>query len=146
MVEGPICCDTSFLFSLYANNVHTASALRIVRKLDRPFTLSKFNEFELANALRLAEFRKILNSGKAAMLLAEFEADVLDCRHVIAPCNLAEIVDEAKRLSSRFTLSEGYRAFDILHVATAVHLSACRFFTFDENQRALAGAEGLKTN
>jgi predicted nucleic acid-binding protein len=32
---------------------------------------------------------------------------------------------------------------DILHVATALHLGATEFLTFDANQKELAEAEGL---
>ncbi len=37
----------------------------------------------------------------------------------------------------------GHHAFDVLHVATALHLGAKVFLTFDANQK-LAEAEGLK--
>jgi len=33
---------------------------------------------------------------------------------------------------------------DILHVATALHLGAREFLSFDGNQRKLARAEGMK--
>jgi len=33
---------------------------------------------------------------------------------------------------------------DVLHVATALHLGAREFLTFDANQRKLAAAEKLK--
>ena len=36
------------------------------------------------------------------------------------------------------------RFADILHVATALHLGATEFFTFDANQKKLAEAAGLK--
>ena len=42
------------------------------------------------------------------------------------------------------TVTGGHRAFDILHVAAAVHLGADEFLTFDSNQRRLALATGLK--
>jgi hypothetical protein len=35
------------------------------------------------------------------------------------------------------TVTGGHRAFDILHVAAAVHLGADEFLTFDSNQRKL---------
>jgi len=37
-----------------------------------------------------------------------------------------------------------YRAFDVLHVATALTLGAKVLLTFDGDQAALAKAEGLK--
>jgi predicted nucleic acid-binding protein len=54
-------------------------------------------------------------------------------------------VDTAKRLSATYTLGSGYRGFDILHIAAALTLGATEFLTFDENQKKLASAEGLRT-
>lgn len=50
----------------------------------------------------------------------------------------------AERLSAQCTYAEGYRAFDVPHVATALHLGAAEFLTLDTNQKKLAKAEGLK--
>lgn len=49
----------------------------------------------------------------------------------------------AEELSGRHTEQRGHRRADILHVATAVHLGAAEFLTFDANQKLLAEAEGL---
>jgi hypothetical protein len=40
-------------------------------------------------------------------------------------------------------MDSGYRAFDILHVATAQQFTASEFLTFDGKQRELAESEGL---
>jgi predicted nucleic acid-binding protein len=47
-------------------------------------------------------------------------------------------------MSKRRTIAGGHRSVDILHVATALHLGARIFLTFDTNQRKLAAAEKLK--
>jgi len=140
----PVCCDTSILFSLYGNDAHTPRAIAWIRRLARPLTLSRINQYELANALRFAEFRQFLAQGKAAAYLADFEADIAAGKLVVEICNLADVVSDAMRLSAAHTLTGGHRSFDILHVAAAVHLGAKEFLTFDDNQRKLAEAEGLK--
>jgi predicted nucleic acid-binding protein len=137
------CCDTSLLFALYGNDAHSTRAIGWVRKQSQPISLSPFNEYELANALRFAEYHGTLRPGDAAACWADFEADLTAGRLATPPCNLAAVVAEAKRLSASHTLSSGHRSFDILHVATAVHLGAKRFLTFDRNQRVLAKAERL---
>jgi predicted nucleic acid-binding protein len=53
------------------------------------------------------------------------------------------VVGIAERLSAQYTWSEGYRGFDVLHVATALHLGATEFLSFDAGQKRLAEAEGL---
>lgn len=77
------------------------------------------------------------------MFWAHFEADRASGRLQIRVCNLADAVEEAKRLSATHTPAGGHRGFDILHVATALSLKAKRLLTFDGNQKKLAEAEGL---
>jgi predicted nucleic acid-binding protein len=79
-----------------------------------------------------------------ATALDAFESDCRLDRMIIVPCNLLSIVQEARRLSSLHTVEGGYRSFDILHVAAALHLQADVFLSFDINQRKLATKEGLK--
>jgi predicted nucleic acid-binding protein len=138
-----ICADTSFLFSLYGNDVHTPRTLEWMKSQNTALTLSALNEFELANALRFAEFRKTIARGEAAQFLAEFEADRVNGLLIIQSCNLADVLNEAKRLSSLHTRLGGHRGFDILHVASALKMKATHFLTFDDNQKKLAAAEGL---
>jgi predicted nucleic acid-binding protein len=61
----------------------------------------------------------------------------------LTPCDFPVIIEEARRLSDRYTLAGGHRSFDILHVATARIVKATTFLSFDANQRKLAGAVGL---
>lgn len=138
-----ICCDTSFLFSLYGNDANTDAAIEWIAASQHPLRVSKLNEFELANALRFAEFRKSLPSGMAAECIADFEKDLEDGLLQVELCNLAEVIDEAGRISASHTLSKGSRGFDILHVAAALKIGAVVFLTFDRNQRQLAEAEDL---
>ena len=48
-----------------------------------------------------------------------------------------------RRLSSSDTLKRGLRWFDILHVASALKMTATHFIMIDVNQRELVVAEGL---
>jgi len=136
--------DTSFLFSLYGNDAHTARAVRFMKRRTSPLALTALGEYELGNALRFAEFRKGIAAGEAALFWAQFEADCACGRIQIRICNLAGVIEEAKRLSATHTLNGGHRGFDMLHVAAALHLGAKDFLTFDANQKKLAEAEGLK--
>lgn len=136
-----ICCDTSFLFSVYAHDCHTTQAHSWLRRNRVALTLSVLNNFEFANALRFAEFRKVLKPGMAAVCLAQFEADLGQGRLKLEICNLADVLSEANRLSATHTIWKGHRSFDIVHIAVAVHLDARKFLTFDSNQKKLAKAE-----
>lgn len=139
-----ICADTSFLFSVYGNDGNTSRAVSWLRSQRTALALTSLNEFELGNALRFAEFRKVIGPGESAVFWAQYEADRASGRLMVHACNLADVVDEAKRLSAMHTLSQGHRGFDILHVAAALRMKATRFLSFDANQRKLAEAEGLE--
>ena len=140
-----VCCDTSFLFSLYGWDAHTDRALALVTKLSAPLTLTPLNDYELRNAVRFSVFRKVLEATAGAEILAAFDSDLATGRLILNQTNLTSVVNEAKRLSAAYTTVAGLRSFDILHVAAATHLSARLFLSFDANQRSLAQAAGLKT-
>jgi len=139
-----VCCDTSFLFSLYGRDANTPRAAAVARKTGAPLTLSPFNEYEFENATRLAVFQGSLSSEIGLAMLADYEADKADGRVITVSCNLAAVLTEARRLSASYTLSSGHRGFDILHVAAAKVMRADSFISFDKNQRALAKAAGMK--
>lgn len=136
--------DTSFLFSLYGNDAHTPRAVSFMKGRKSPLTLTVLGEYELGNALRFAEFRKVIAPGEAATFCAQFEADRASGRLQLQICNLAAVIQEAKRISAMHTLKGGHRGLDILHVATALLLGVTEFLTFDANQKKLAEGEGLK--
>ena len=138
-----IVCDTSFLFSLYGNDVHSPSAVAWVAQQKRAIHLNCLIQFEFGNALRFSEFRKLIPGGYAARYWAGFEAAIAQGRLILATSNLADVVEEAKRLSAMRTLTGGHRGFDILHVASALTMKATHFLTFDLNQKKLAQSEGI---
>jgi len=139
-----IACDTSFLFSLYGSDAHSPKSVAWSARNTRALYLNSLTYFEFGNAVRFSEFRKAIPLGASAQYWAGFEAAIAQGRLIVVTSNLADVVDEAKRLSSTHTLSGGHRGFDILHVASALKMHANQFLTFDGNQKKLAEAEGLK--
>ena len=138
------CCDTSFLYSLYGSDAHSSAAASFLRGIDSPVSISEFNRFELTNALRLAFFRKLISAQQRESFLEQFGNDVRKQLLSVESTNLADVLNEAGRISEAHTSSGGHRGFDILHVAAARNLGATDFLTFDQNQRKLARAVGLK--
>ena len=141
-----VSCDTSFLASLYLLDTHTPKARAKLRQIRPPeeLLLSPFHLYELPNAVRLSVFRGLRNASAAETILAAFEADLASGYFALPTCNLASVLIEARRLSATHTMTGGHRAFDILHVAVALHLGTSEFLTFDTNQRKLATVVGLK--
>jgi predicted nucleic acid-binding protein len=141
-----VSCDTSFLASLYLLDTYTPKARAKLRQIRPPeeLMLSPFHLYELPNAVRLSVFQGLRNAAAGETILAAFEADLASGYFALPTCNLASVLIEARRLSASHTITGGHRAFNILHVAAALHLGANEFLTFDTNQRKLAAAAGLK--
>ena len=140
-------CDASFLHSLYLIDSHTREARVRVQQITDPadrIALSPFHQYELPNAIRLSVFRGLRDADAGEAILAAFQTDLNDGFFELPTCNLAVVLVEAKRLSSDYTVNGGHRAFDILHVAAALHFGTREFLTFDAKQSKLALAVGLK--
>ena len=141
-----VSCDTSFLHALYLIDHHTHKARARVQQMASAdhLALSPFHQYELLNAIRLSVFRGLRDAAAGEAIVTAFQTDLADGQFELPTCNLASVLIEAERLSNCYTISGGYRAFDILHVAAALHFGASEFLTFDRNQSKLALAVGLK--
>ena len=137
--------DTSLLVSLYLADANTPQALASVAASGRPLLLTSWQQFELENALQLRLFRR--ESSRADLAEAETRLTEDLAAGVVVPVTLSmsSVLPIARQLTARHTALVGCRAFDVFHVAAAVHLRASRFLTFDVRQLALARAAGLRT-
>jgi len=135
--------DTSFLVSLYGQDANSAEAQRLAAVLKVPFAFTPLVRLEAHNAFRLAVFRNEITPDECRDALAIIEANFRTGALVEAPVAWAEVYAEAEALSAAHTEKLGTRAFDLLHVATAVVLGAKDFFTFDTRQKALAVKAGM---
>jgi predicted nucleic acid-binding protein len=142
--------DTSFLCALYRGQNNTAEAIAHAQRMPEPVYASSLLLFEFRQSVRWQEFlhRKDESKGfdrsTVTTVLASLQANIASGAISVVPANWADVHSIAESLSARHTLPGGHRGFDILHVATALHLGATQFLTFDANQKKLAKAEGLK--
>ena len=63
-----------------------------------------------------------------------------------SPLTLHELEGDVESLVTRYTARHGFRAYDILHVASARALGCSRFLTFDAKARKLAHLVGMHTD
>jgi len=141
---APVYADTSLLVSLYLADANTPQALAAVAAAARPLILTAWQEFEMENAFQLRLFRQESTRADLATATAHLTRDIAAGMVVPTPLPVASVLPVARELTARHTASGGCRAFDVFHVAVALHLGASRFLSFDARQRALARAAGLR--
>lgn len=143
--------DTSLLCALYREQDNSQAADRLMQQELTPVHISSLVLFEFRQSVRLQTFRfsKHRSQGyskkEAQQMIEALQANIAAGRLIIAPVeDWAKVHSRAEELSAQYTSEAGHRSFDVLHVATALELEASQFFSFDENQSALATAAGLK--
>ncbi len=142
--------DTSFLCSLYRLQIFTSQAIKWRDAHREPLPVSTLLLLEFRQSVRLQmrlhskDRTKGYGLREASAMLRDFQSDLAAGIMRVVPVDWADVHAIAERLSATHTSREGHRLADILHVATALHLGMKGFLTFDERQRDLAEAEGLR--
>lgn len=140
-----IYADASFLVSLYSPDANSGVAARTMRASRGDRFVSTLGELEVINAVGLRVFRKEVSATQAQASLKDFEGDLRAGVFQLRPL-LEQIFERARHLSRQTTPKLGTRTADLLHVATALELSAEYLYTFDQRQRKLAQTVRLKLN
>lgn len=141
--------DTSFLCAMFRMQANSPKAAEYFAKMPEPLHVASPLLFEFRQSTRWQTFlhgkdqTKGFDRATGQATLAKLQSNIASGAIVVVPVEWADIASIAERLSAQFTWTEGYRGFDLLHVATALHLGAVEFLTFDIKQKALAEEEGL---
>lgn len=142
--------DTSFLCALYRTQVSSPRADQFMAGLSGALGVSSLLLLEFRQSVRF-QIRLHLNARskgfaqtEGQQMLNDLQIDLNAGLISSIPVDWAAVHQRAEALSSAHTLAAGHRLADILHVATALHLGASEFLTFDAHQKTLAEAVGLK--
>jgi hypothetical protein len=141
--------DTSFLCSIYREQDHSPLADKYRESMTEPLHFTRLLEFEFLQAIELqvwlhaADRTKGYSRHVADLMNADWHADVASGANRVAACDMDAVLGLASTYSWQRTAKGGNRTLDILHVATAVHLGAKEFLTFDGRQKKLARHAGL---
>lgn len=141
--------DTSFLCAMYRKQANSLEAARHFAAMSEPLHVASPLLYEFRQSTRWQAFLHAKDAAKgfdratAQAALGMLQMNMAIGALVVVPVDWADVASIAERLSAQYTWTEGYRGFDVLHVATALHLGAVEFLTFDQKQKALAEAEGL---
>ena len=136
--------DTSYLVALYVPNDHTTAALRHrSRYTGGPIHFTPLHRLELRTVVRQCARARFITETEARRILRSIEEDLEDGTLVHQPLDWTESLRHAETIASRRAFKMPCRSLDLWHVAAAVELSVKDFVTFDQDQLALAKAEGI---
>jgi predicted nucleic acid-binding protein len=141
--------DTSFLCAFYRKQANSPQAAAHFARMPEALHVASPLLFEFKQSVRWQVFLHSKDPAKgygratALAALGKLQGEIAMGAVIIVPIDWADVASIAERLSGQYTCTEGYRGFDVVHVATALHLGASEFLTFDGKQKQLAEAEGL---
>jgi predicted nucleic acid-binding protein len=142
--------DTSFLCSLYREQEHSPLADDYRDSMSEPLHFTRLLEFEFLQSIELQVWLHAADRSKgyprpvADQMIADWQADVAAGLNRVVSFDMDAVLGLASTYSHQRTARGGNRTLDILHVATAVHLRAREFLTFDGRQKKLARHAGMK--
>jgi len=142
--------DSSFLCAIYRRQTNSPQAAAHFQAMSEALHVSGLLLYEFRQSVRFQVWLHTQDKSKGYPQadcdrgLADLKTDLDTGAVVVATVNWPDVHRLAEELSARHSISGGHRGFDVLHVATALHLGAREFLTFDANQRKLATAEKLK--
>ncbi len=118
-----------------------------------PYPVTDLLRCDVVNAIHRMDFESRtggqwrVTQESAAVALADFENDLSDALFLKrTPLTLQAIEPEFDSLVARHTAREGFRTYDVIHVASALTMGCELFLTFDKTAKLLAKRVGLKTN
>jgi predicted nucleic acid-binding protein len=142
--------DTSFLCAMYVRQDNSLTAAVHFQKMPEALHVSGLLLYELWQSVRFQVWLHLRDKSRgypqsvAEVALAKLQSNLDTGAVVVATADWPDVHRLAETLSKRRTMTGGHRSLGMLHVATALHLGAREFLTFDASQRKLATAEKLK--
>ena len=138
--------DSSFVVSLYVpdpERTERAVAYMEANREALPFTPQ--HRLEVRNAIRLLVWSKRISVTDRSRVFREIEDD-LDSEIFLIHVALdhTDTYRQAEKIGAAHNEKIGSRSADLFHVAAAVELGFKEFLSFDERQRQIARAAGLK--
>lgn len=140
-----IYADTSWwIASKCRDDLNNASAVAFFeREAESTIVWTPWHRIEVFNALRQAEYTKLLKAGEARQLISRLEQEIRIGYWQHVEFDWTDAVRTACELSAEHSLRRGVRGMDLFHVAIAIEVAADGFLSFDRQQNSLAHAVGL---
>ncbi len=146
-----IYADTNFITRLYLERPETAHAESIfsAEKPLLPITwltrLEVINAFEQSVLTGFGKAQARISAELATACQQQFRDDFSQGVAMrLVSISQAEVSAKFEEIALRHTARHGFRAYDILHIASALILKCRSFWSFDKKACKLAKMEGLK--
>jgi predicted nucleic acid-binding protein len=136
--------DTSVIVKLYIKEEYSQESSCWLKENNEAIPLTSFHDLELINAIHLKQFRTEITQEENHLIMSRFEEHEKSGIYYRPQLDWSAIFINAIELSKKHSSGIGSRALDILHVASALSISADRFLTLDGRQTRLAALAGLK--
>jgi len=136
--------DSSFLVSLHRADTRHAEAESFMAKAALTLAFTPLHRMEVRNALRNVTAYGELTPAECRAAFRQIDEDLRDGLLIHTPVEWTDVFRRADELSDQHAAIEGQRTIDLLHVALALESGAKTFLSFDQRQRKLAKAAGLK--
>ena len=142
--------DTSYLCAFYRRQDNSPAAAVYFKAMPEALSVSGLLLYEFRQSVRFQVWLHVRDRSKGYpqadgnRVLADLQTDLDTGAVVVVRADWPDGHRRAETHSKRHTMTGGHRSLDVLHVATALHLGAREFLTFDTNQRKLAAAEKMK--
>jgi predicted nucleic acid-binding protein len=136
--------DPSALLKLYLHEPQSRAMAAWRVKQRGALLVTHHGRVEIINALGLAVHRSIISAAIHAAALNAVQDDLAQGRNRLADIAWRTVLNTAAEISRLYTPTAGCRTLDVIHVASALELDLKRFVTYDQRQRKLAEAVGLK--
>jgi len=142
-----IYCDTSFLFSLYVEDVGSRIASAQVENLTDPLIWTAWHQLEFTTALEARVGRNVNTRKEATSVMQALSLHLeKDGFFVKRTADWEQALAKSTEISQKWGAALGCRSLDVLHVGICLELEIENFWSLDERQRKLAKAVGLKIN
>ena len=136
--------DSSFIVSLFRKDDNQVAANEFMAKSTPVLGFSPLNRIELRNALRNAQSFGEITEQERRAAFRQIESDLREGIFVHLAVDWTLAFRRADELSEKYAADYGQRTIDLLHVAIALECGAKTFLSFDNRQRKLARAAGLR--
>ena len=136
--------DSSFIVALYIPQESSGDAIRFMQRYERALPFTPWHRLEARNAIRIAVFKKLIESFQAKAQLKQMEVDLREATLLThEPLDWVDVLRQAEKLGATHNERVGCRSSDLFHVASARKLGCDVFLTFDGKQTSMAKAAGL---